>query len=69
MSRQGFYDWQRRCAAPPRATELAEVDLVAEIRRIHADSGGTYGSPRVTAELGRRGRYVNHRRVERLIRL
>ena len=69
MSRQGFYDWQRRCAALPSATELAEVDLVAEIRRIHADSGGTYGSPRVTAELGRRGRRVNHKRVERLMGL
>ena len=69
VSRQGFYDWRNCQTAPPSATELAEADLVAEIRRIHADSAGTYGSPRVTAELGRRGRYVNHRRVERLTRL
>ena len=69
VSRQGFYAWQRRCEAPPRATELANAELVGEIRRIHADSGGTYGSPRVTAELARRGRCVNHKRVERLMRL
>ena len=67
VSRQGFYAWQRRCGAPPRAIELAEAELVGKIRRMHADSGGTYGSPRVTAELARRGRCVNHKRVERLI--
>ena len=69
VSRQGFYAWQRRCEAPPRTTGLAKAELVGEIRRIHADSGGTYGSPRVTAELARRGRCVNHKRVERLMRL
>jgi transposase InsO family protein len=30
-------------------------------------SGGTYGSPRVTAELADRGRIVNHKRIERLM--
>jgi len=42
--------------------------LVSELRRIHARSRGTYGAPRVTAELGRRGWRVNHTRVERLMR-
>jgi transposase InsO family protein len=42
--------------------------LVGEIRRIHTRSGGTYGVPRVHAELGRRGWMVNHKRVERLMR-
>ena len=41
---------------------------MSEIRGIHAESGGAYGSPRVTAELRRRGRCVNHKRVERLMR-
>jgi transposase InsO family protein len=44
-----------------------EVRLVHEIRRIHARSGGVYGSPRVTAELHRRGWSTNHKRVERLM--
>ena len=39
-----------------------------EIRAIWADSDGTYGSPRVCAELRRRGRVVNHKRVERLMK-
>jgi putative transposase len=42
--------------------------LIGEIRRIHARSGGTYGAPRVHAEPRRRGRGVNHKRVERLMR-
>jgi putative transposase len=48
--------------------EQAETVLVAEIRAIHTDSHGTYGSPRVHAELGRRGWRVNRKRVERLMR-
>ena len=40
---------------------------MAEIRAIHAESGGTYGSPRVHAELRRRGRPVNPKRVEPLM--
>ena len=53
--------------AGPSAAESAEAELVAEIRGVHADSGGAYGPPRVTAELRRRGRRVNHKRVERLM--
>jgi HTH-like domain len=45
-----------------------EARLVGEIRRIHARSGGTYGVPRVHAELRRGGWMVNHKRVERLMR-
>ena len=67
VSRQGFYAWCSRHGAPPRAAEMAEAHLVSEIRGIHAESDGPYGSPRVTAELARQGRCVNHKRVERLI--
>lgn len=41
-----------------------------EIKEIHAGSRGTYGSPRVHAELVLgRGRHVNRKRVERLMRV
>jgi putative transposase len=44
--------------------------LVETIREIHAASRETYGSPRVTAELRLGlGQRVNHKRVERLMRL
>ncbi len=39
-----------------------------EIRAIHDEFDQTYGSPRVTVELANRGRCVNHKRVERLMR-
>ncbi len=47
---------------------MAEAALVDEIGAVWADSDGTYGSPRVCAELRRRGRVVNHKRVERLMK-
>ena len=68
VSRQAFYGWRSAHAAGPADRERAEAALVAEIREIHAGSDGTYGSPRVTAELRDRGHRVNHKRVERLMR-
>ena len=69
VSRQAFYDWAARQEAGPSPAELAEAELVDAIKQIHADSGGAYGSPRVTAELRRQGRRVNPKRVCRLMRL
>ena len=73
-----WYRW----GEPPGRLRLAQLpDCAAECHSVsrgrlsgrdpapHADSGGIYGSPEVTAELGRRGRYVNLKRVERLMRL
>lgn len=58
-SRSGFYRWV--AAEPDRvARGAAEQHLVEAIRRIPAESGGTYGWPRVTAELREQGRPVNH---------
>ena len=68
MTHQAFYDWSAGRKAGPSPAETAEAELVGEIKRIHADSGGAYGSPRVTAQLRRQGRRVNHKRVERLMR-
>lgn len=68
VSRQAFNDWRARTAAGPTAVEVAEAELVAAIGEIHAESDGTYGEPRMTTELARRGRPVNHKRVWRLMR-
>ncbi len=46
---------------------MAEAALVGS--GIHDEFDGTYGEPRVTTELARRGRTVNHKRVERLMRV
>ena len=67
VSPSAFYAFTARRKQAPSAADQAQVALVAEIRAVHTESGGTYGSPRVTAELGRRGWRVNHKRVERLM--
>jgi transposase InsO family protein len=65
--RQGYYEW---LAAQPARQARAEADdeLAAQIRAIHAEHRGSYGSPRVTDELRRRGRRINRKRIERIMR-
>ncbi|WP_372495864.1 IS3 family transposase [Kitasatospora humi] len=41
--------------------------MTENIRRIHADSDATYGSPRVHAVLRREGTHVGRKHVERLM--
>jgi transposase InsO family protein len=65
VSSSGFYAWLRQ--ADGRRAE-ADRDLSAEIAAIHAASRGTYGSPRVHAELRHRGCRVGRKRVARLMR-
>jgi putative transposase len=67
VSRSAFYAWGARAQQRPSPAERQEATLVAEIRTIHRQSSQTYGSPRVHAELRRRGWKVNHKRVERLM--
>ena len=67
VSVSAFYAWAAKREQRPRVAEHAQAELVAKIRTIHGESGGTYGSPRVTAELRRRGWRVNHKRLARLM--
>ncbi|QGK70789.1 IS3 family transposase [Allosaccharopolyspora coralli] len=68
VSTSAYYDWRRAQASEPSPAQQAEDDLVTELHSVHEASGGTYGSPRVHAELRHRGWVVNHKRVERLMR-
>lgn len=65
VSRSGYYAWRDR---PPskRATENAA--LAERIREIHHRSKGTYGYPRVHAELRALGVRCSRKRVARLMR-
>lgn len=65
--RQGYYEW---LAAQPDRQQRAEAEdeLAGEIGTIHGEHRGAYGSPRIWAELRRRGRRVNRKRVERIMR-
>ena len=62
VSRAGFYRWQH---APPVVD--VEPDLRDEIQRIALEFP-SYGWPRITAELKRRGWRVNHKRAYRIMR-
>ena len=66
VSRAAYY--QRRNGAPS-ARELSDVELTTQIREIHDESNGSYGCPRVTKELNKRGVACGRRRVGRLMRL
>ncbi len=65
VSPSGYYAWVSR-GPSKRAGE--EEDLTREIRTVHGRSRGTYGVPRVHADLLERGRHVGHNRVARLMR-
>ena len=62
VSRAGFYRWRH---APPAAD--ADIELRDAIQKIALD-WPCYGWRRMTAELRRRGRTVNHKRVRRILR-
>jgi transposase InsO family protein len=60
VSPSGFYVWLGR-GESRRARENRA--LAVEIRAVHQESHGTYGSPRVHAELQSRGRRCGQKRV------
>jgi len=64
VSASGFYAWAKR---PPSARSVANAALTGRIRAVHARSRGTYGSPRVHADLRETGP-VGRKRVARLMR-
>jgi len=65
VSRSGYYAWLSR---PPSDRLVENAWLTHRIHEIHAESRGTYGSPRVHAELLDEGWSVGLNRVARLMR-
>jgi putative transposase len=66
VSPSGFYAW---CQRPPSARATADAALAGTIAAIHAGSRGTYGVPRVHAELAdAHGVRCGRKRVARLMR-
>lgn len=65
VSASGYWAWVKRPLA-----ERAKMDQAIEgqIQAIHRWSQGTYGVPRMQAELRARGRRVSRKRVARLMR-
>ncbi len=65
VGRSGFYAWLRRA---PSARTQADAVLQGQIDRAFLGSRGTYGSPRIRAQLNAEGVQVSKRRVARLMR-
>ena len=65
VSPSGYYAWRAR---EPSARCQADEALKVHIRAIHERSRGTYGVPRVQAELVAEGRSVSRKRIARLMR-
>lgn len=68
VSTSGYYAYVKRCAATeltPRQQRRA--DLEVKITQAHKDSRGTYGSPRVTAELRDQGEVVTEKTVAKVM--
>ena len=65
VSTSGYYAWRNR---PPSARAVRDAQLQSRIRAIHAASHGTYGAPRIHAELAAEGWPVGRKRVARLMR-
>ena len=65
VTRAGFYAWRSRERSE---RERQNEALAGEIRAVHAESRGIYGSPRVHQALRSRGHRVGKHRVARLMR-
>jgi len=66
VNRAGYYRWRAAAADADPQTDR-DLDLRDEIQRI-ALEWPSYGRPRITAELRRRGWIVNPKRVYRILR-
>ena len=65
VSPSGYYEWLDR---RPSKRSIDDAVLVERILKVHAESDGTYGRPRVRAELIDQGVRVSGKRVARLMR-
>jgi putative transposase len=66
VSRSSYYRWY--CEGPSER-ELKNQKLTIDIKEVFEESKRTYGSPRITEELKRRGINVSKPRVAKLMRL
>jgi putative transposase len=65
VSSSGYHAWVKR--QPSRRAET-DAALTVDIRAAHAASRGTYGAPRIHAELAADGIRVGRKRIARLMR-
>jgi putative transposase len=66
VSTSGYYAWRSRTRS---ARSRSDAALTEQIRRFHSRSDGTYGAPRIHADLAEQGWCVGRKRVARLMRV
>ena len=64
VSRAAYYEQRKHI---PSARALDDAELTARIKTIHDGSKGTYGAPRIHAQLRRDGVHCGKKRVARLM--
>jgi putative transposase len=64
VSPSGYYVWTKR---QPSRRARNDAALIVEIRTAHEASRGTYGAPRIHAELAAKGIRVGRKRIARLM--
>jgi len=65
VSPSGYHGWRKR---PQSARARTDAELSVRIQAIHARSRGTYGAPRIHAELAAAGVQLGRKRVARLMK-
>lgn len=65
VSASGYYAW---CERKPSTRRLENVVLSERIRIAHVESDGTYGRPRIAAELREQGAPASEKRIGKLMR-
>ena len=68
VDRRRFYEWRARQVAGPSARQQRDADLTARIVAFHAASEGTYGAPRIHADLQDADVAVSRKKVAGLMR-
>ena len=67
VSTSGYYAHAKRVTAALTPRQQRRADLEVKITEAHQDSHGTYGSPRITAELRERGEVVTAKTVAKIM--
>ena len=65
VSRSSYYQW---CKGRVSQRLVHRQQLLVEVKKIHEDSRGNYGSPRITRELRKKGIVVNEKTVAALMK-
>jgi putative transposase len=66
VSKSGYYAWRTR---PESARAKTDRELTRVIRRLHGETNGVYGSPKIRDELKDEGYHYGRHKVARLMRI